>query len=65
MASNVINPADAKTYDVFREENRAGGFNQWIGQVRACGEADAQTLAESTFGCRETERLWVEEHNDD
>ena len=48
------------TWNVFRSENRAGGYTQHVGMVNAPDEEAAQDEAAAQFDCLRTHHLWVQ-----
>jgi hypothetical protein len=46
-------------FDVFRDENRAGGASEFVGYVEAETAEAALACAELEFECRETSSLHV------
>lgn len=48
-----------RTWDVFRDENRAGGSSEHVGTTQAPDGEAAQWNAEREFECRPTQHLHV------
>jgi flavin reductase (DIM6/NTAB) family NADH-FMN oxidoreductase RutF len=50
-----------KTYDIFRAENRANGYEDHVGRIEAPTEADALAEARATIECDATHHLYAAE----
>ncbi|MGV3605225.1 MAG: hypothetical protein ACO1RA_02375 [Planctomycetaceae bacterium] len=49
-----------RTYDVFRQECRAGGEMEWIGEIKSDSKASALHNARLTYECDDVHRIVVE-----
>lgn len=49
-----------RTYYVFRQEYRANGYEEWIGEIKSDSEANALHNARLTYECDSVHRIVVE-----